>query len=118
MCVVDAEYEKVFGWTAHILKQEQRGPGGSIEDAAYQAQIKYGVPASILMRVHDRKPDNLLSKNWLRIKFAYELLCERAKRVEQHQEHLARETGHNETNSAFARGATLVAGAKDGAVKP
>lgn len=110
MSVVDAEYEKVFGWTEALLLKEQRGPSGSIEDAAFQSEIKYGVPASILMRVWDREPGNMLAKNWLAIKLAYEFACSTVERQAQHQQELAKDAGANAANSRLYKMGVVLGG--------
>ncbi len=53
------------GMAGFVLEREYRGPGDTIEAAAYRAQHKYGVAATLLMRLRHREVRDMLMSNFM-----------------------------------------------------
>lgn len=118
MSVVDGVIADARQMSDFMLRQKFRGPGDTIERAAYEAQRDWGAPASIMLRLRRRQVTDMLLSNWVQISAAYRDAVAASERQAQHQEYLARAAGINETNSPFAAAAAaLVAGPKDGAAQ-
>jgi hypothetical protein len=108
MSVTDSAIREARGWSEHLLGKAFRGPGDTIERAAYQVEQTYGVPASILQRLRHREVRDMLLSNWLVLKHAYDAACEDIERRADHQKFIAEKTGTNAADSrAFAAASLL-----------
>lgn len=91
MSVVDAGIADIRRKGLFLLEWEFRGPGDTIEAAAYRAEQKFGVPASFLQRLRSRNLTDALFSNCVRVAHAYDVLCGQIERSAQHQQDLAAE---------------------------
>ena len=113
MSVVDASIADARSWSDFLLSRTFRGPGDTIERAAYEAEQTYGAPASILLRLRRREVTDMLLSNWIRLKNAKDAAVLCMERAAQHQEELARAAGINESNSRLFKAAVLLDGTQD-----
>jgi hypothetical protein len=93
----------------YLLHREFRGPGDTIEAAAYRVEQRWGAPATIIQRLRHRDVTDMLLSNWWRLRAAYQAACEAQERQADHAAQLAREAGVNETNSRLFTAATHLA---------
>ena len=93
-----------------LLSKEFRGPGDTIEAAAYRAEKRWGVPATIIQRLRHRDVSDMLMSNWWRLKAAYDAACVHQERMLRHELELAKAGGLNAANSALTRAAIRLAG--------
>lgn len=100
-----------------LLQREFRGPGDTIEAAAYRAEQRWGAPASIIQRLRHRDVTDMLLSNWVAIKQAYQAACAHQENQLRHEVALARASGANEANSIALRTAVRVGGLKEGGSK-
>lgn len=98
--------DEAKGMARFLLKHEHQGPGDTIEAAAQRNQTKYGVPASILLRLWGREVNDMLLSNFAALAAAYVAVGDRVEKAYEHEKYLA-------NNSKITRLADLVAGAKD-----
>ena len=75
-----------------ILKKEYRGPGDTIESAAYRVQTKLGVPATLLLRLWNRDVNDMLLSNFAAVANAYVAVKARVDRGYEHERSLAVDT--------------------------
>lgn len=114
MSVVDASIADARRWSDFLLSRTFRGPGDTIERAAYEVEQTYGAPASILLRLRRREVSDMLLSNWLRLKQAKEAALAHMERAAEHQEALARAAGINEaSNPRLYQVAALLGGEED-----
>lgn len=97
-----------------LLRREFRGPGDTIEAAAYRIEMRWGAPATLIKRLRHRNVTDMLISNYVKLKAAYEAACDYSEAQARHQEALSRAAGINEANSFLAKAATLVPGAPEG----
>lgn len=117
MSVVDGSIADAKRWSEYLLQKKFRGPGDTIERAAYEAERTWGAPASIMIRLRQREVSDMLLSNWIRLKAAYEAACSQVERQAQHQQELAKDAGINEANSLLLRTSLRLVGPDDGAAK-
>lgn len=119
MSVVDASIDDARRWGAFLLNRTHKGIGDTIERAAFEAEMTYGAPASILMRLWNRRDiSDMKLSNWLAVKNAYEAACSMVERAADHQKHLAEAVGQDAaTSRAFATGVLLGRKEDGGAAK-
>lgn len=108
MSVTDSAIREARGWSEHLLGRAFRGPGDTIERAAYEVEQTYGVPATIIQRLRHREVRDMLLSNWLALRHAYEAACEAAERRADHQKFVAEKTGTNAANSRIFAAAALL----------
>lgn len=99
MSVVDGSIADAKQWSEFMLQKKFRGPGDTIERAAYEAETTWGAPATIMLRLRNRDVSDMLLSNWIRIKAAYEAACSQVERQAQYQQERAKDAGANEANS-------------------
>lgn len=88
-----------------LLHKEHRGPGDTIEAAAYRLQTKHGCDASIILQGWQREPRDMLVSRWMALFRAhYTVFSARA------NEAYETERNHHDANSALVRLADFVAG--------
>lgn len=69
---MSAEYiSTAKGMADFLLTREHRGPGDTIEAAAYRLQNKFGVPVTVLMRLRHREVKDMLLSNFMALAGAY-----------------------------------------------
>jgi hypothetical protein len=69
---MSAEYiSTAKGMADFLLTREHRGPGDTIEAAAYRLQTKFGVPVTVLMRLRHREVKDMLMSNFMALAGAY-----------------------------------------------
>lgn len=107
MSAVDGSIAEARGWADYLLRKEG-GIGDKLTWAAHQAELKYGAPASIMLRLRNREVTDMLLSNWIRLKAAYEAASLQVERQAQHQQQLAKDAGANAANSGAYRVATLL----------
>lgn len=98
MSAVDGSIADARRWADYLLRKEG-GIGDKLTWAAHQAELKYGAPASIMLRLRNREVTDMLLSNWIKLKAAYEAACSAVERQAEHQQALAKEAGANETSS-------------------
>lgn len=98
----------------YLLQREFRGPGDTIEAAAYRVERKWGVPSSLIDRLRIREVNDMLLSNWVKLKAAYEAACQQVERQAQHQQELAKDAGANAASSRLYKMAARLGGQEDG----
>lgn len=69
---MSAEYiSTAKGMADFLLTREHRGPGDTIEAAAYRLQTRFGVPVTVLMRLRHREVKDMLMSNFMALADAY-----------------------------------------------
>lgn len=114
--VVDAEMDRARGMADFLLRKEG-GIGDKLTWAAHQVELKWGAPASIILRLRHRDSSDMLLSNWVKLKAAYEAACLQVERQAQHQQDLARDAGINEANSRLYKMAVALGRSKDEAAE-
>lgn len=93
-----------------LLSREHRGPGDTVEAAAYRLQTRYGIPVAMTMRLRNREVSDMFVSSALPIVNAYMAATSKmeaaAARMEEHYEEKRARAG----NSALVRLADFVAG--------
>lgn len=108
MSVVDVTIADARRMSSFLLAREFRGPGDTIQAAAYRVEQNWGVPATIIRRLQHRDVKDMLLSNWIRLKHGYEAACNRAAAAADHQKLLAGQAGNHAANSTlFALGTLL-----------
>lgn len=81
------------GMAGFLLSVEHKGPGDTIEAAAHRIQTRFGVPATLLMRLRHREVKDMLTSNFFALATAFNEAMERAERrvdeAYQHEKSLA-----------------------------
>lgn len=112
MSAVDGSIADARKWADYLLRKEG-GIGDKLSWAAYQAERKYGAPASILLRLRNREVSDMLLSNWIKLKAAYESAVTQVERQAQHQQQLAKDAGANAANSGAYRLASVLVRQKE-----
>lgn len=114
MSVMDVQIGEARRMSDYVLARKFRGPGDTIERAAYEAETTWGVPASILMRLrHRHEIKDMLLSNWVALVTAYDAAVSQVDRAAEHQRDLAKAAGRDD--SSLYKMAALLACPKDGA---
>jgi hypothetical protein len=77
------------GMAKTLLSREFRGPGDTIEAAAHRIQMKFGVPASVILRLRHREVKDMLMSNFMALASAYRAASERLDRAFEHEREVA-----------------------------
>lgn len=85
-----------------LLKKEHRGPGDTIEGAAYRLQRKHGVPAPLLLRLWNRDVNDMLLSNFALVAKAYISIQTKIDRAYEHEKSLAVDTKISRLAAAVA----------------
>lgn len=114
----DARNRAVF-----LLNRESRGLGDKVNRCAYAAEEKYGVPASILLRLWNRDVTDMYLSNWAAVMMAgaaagYDQFANRVARTADRQQELAEAAGCDEDNSRLYAAGAFLGRAKNGAEAP
>lgn len=91
-----------------LLRKEDRGPGDTIDAAAYRLQTRYGVDADIVLQGWRREIKDMKASRWLSLFIAY---CKAG--LAKGDEFYEQERTLHDENSALVRLADFVAGAKN-----
>lgn len=59
------------GMAEYLLSKEHRGPGDTIEAAAFRLQTRLGVSTTLLMRMRHRDVNDMLMSNFFMLAYAY-----------------------------------------------
>lgn len=94
----------------YLLAREHRGPGDTIEAAAYRVQSKFGVPSSVLMRLRHREVKDMLMSNFMALAQAYRAASDRIDKAYEKEREAA-------VDPKILRIADFVAGKKNEAQK-
>ena len=98
--------DEARGMAAWLLANEHKGPGDTIDAAAYRLETRYGVPHSLLLRLRHREIKDMLMSNFAALAHAYQAATQRMEQRLEHEKKLA-------TDPRLLRLAALVAGPKD-----
>ena len=76
MIVADYKSPAFIGASANdmsskLLAQEFRGPGGTLESAAYRLQTKFGVDASVILQGWRREIADMKASRWIALFAAF-----------------------------------------------
>lgn len=77
------------GMADFLLTREHRGPGDTIEAAAYRLQRKFGVPVTVLMRLRHREVKDMLMSNFMALAGAYQAASEKIEKAYEHEREVA-----------------------------
>ncbi len=114
MCVLDLNIAEARRMSEFMMNQKSRGfRDRGMERAAHEAEVSWGAPASIMLRLVRRDVSDMLLSNWLAVQMAYANCVMEIERRAQHQEHLARLAGVNAHNSGLYKAAALLGGTED-----
>lgn len=91
-----------------LLRKEDRGPGDTIDAAAYRLQTLYGVDADIVLQGWRREIKDMKASRWLSLFIAY---CKAG--LAKGDEFYGKERTLHDENSPLVRLADLVAGWKE-----
>ena len=90
---MDAAYiATARGMADYLLTKEHRGPGDTIDAAAYRLQTRFGVPSSLLMRLRHREVKDMLLSNFIALATAYQRATERMERAYAEEKKMAVDT--------------------------
>lgn len=93
------------GMADFLLAKEHRGPGDTIEAAAYRVQTKFGVPVTVLMRLRHREVKDMLMSNFMALASAYQSAAAKIDGAYEHEKSMA-------VDAQIVRLADFVAGEK------
>lgn len=111
----DARNRAVF-----LLNRESRGLGDKVVRCAHAAEQRYGVPATILLRLWNREVSDMLLSNWVAVMMAgaaagYDKFGTRVERAADRQQELAEAEGLDPDNSRLFAAGAFLGRAKNGA---
>lgn len=87
---MSAEYiSTAKGMADFLLTREHRGPGDTIEAAAYRLQTRFGVPVTVLMRLRHREVKDMLMSNFMALADAYQKVSQRIENAYEHEREVA-----------------------------
>lgn len=109
MSVVDVNIADARRWSEFMLNRKSRGfRDRKMELAAHEAEVSWGAPASIMLRLVRRDVTDMMLSNWLAVKLAYDNCVSEMQGRADHQKFLAAEAGLDAANSGmFAAGVFL-----------
>lgn len=93
-----------------LLASEYRGPGDTLEAAAYRLQTKMGVPASTTLRLWNRDVTDMLVSSFAPVLNAWLALKNKANRAADRVEHAYETQRDNAVDPRVLRLADFVAG--------
>jgi nitrogenase molybdenum-iron protein alpha/beta subunit len=87
---MSAEYiSTAKGMADFLLTREHRGPGDTIEAAAYRLQTRFGVPVTVLMRLRHREVKDMLMSNFMALADAYQRVSQKIDNAYEHEREVA-----------------------------
>ncbi|QIG76682.1 hypothetical protein EVC28_058 [Rhizobium phage RHph_I1_23] len=87
---MSAEYiSTAKGMADFLLTREHRGPGDTIEAAAYRLQTRFGVPVTVLMRLRHREVKDMLMSNFMALADAYQKVSQKIDNAYEHEREVA-----------------------------
>ena len=76
--------EQAANWAKDLTARESRGPG-DLENAWRRLEARYGVPASTFWALRYRRPKDILTSLYFRLRAAYQEECSRQIRKLEHE---------------------------------
>ena len=95
-----------------LLDREYRGPGDTIEAAAYRIQTRYGVPVATTMRLRNRDVKDMFVSSLAPILNAYLSITDKVNAAADRMERAYEDERNLALDPRMARLADLVRGAK------
>lgn len=105
-----AEAKRMSGF---LLEREFRGPGDTIEAAAYRMQTRYGIPVSTTMRLRNREVKDMFTSTFFPILNAYLAVKDKINAAADRMERTYEEERNRTVDSSLRRLADAVAGFKE-----
>lgn len=97
-----------------LLSREFRGPGDTIEAAAFRMQTRYGIPVGTTMRLRNREVGDMFLSSVMPILNAYLAVTKKIEATADRMEDAYEEKRAVAGNSRLVRLADFVAGRKKG----
>lgn len=86
----DAAYvDRAVTWSKELTRLRASGPGDT-ENAMRRVEREYGIDYGVLWALRYRKPSDILTTWYFRLKAAYEAECDRQIRKLQHEKQIAK----------------------------
>jgi hypothetical protein len=98
--------------STEMLKAEFRGPGDTLEAAAYRLQTKRGVPVATTMRLWNREVNDMLVSSFAPVLNAYLAFSQKMEATADRMEARYEEKRTAAANPALVRLADFIAGRK------
>lgn len=108
----DAEVQEVRRMSDILLRREFRGPGDTIEGAAYRLQTRYGIPAATTMRLRNRDVKDMFLSSVLPIIKAYLSIADRINAAADRMEFAYEKERDRAADTLLRRMADAVRGTK------
>lgn len=96
-----------------LLAREHRGPGDTIEAAAYRLQTRYGIPVAITMRLRNRELKDMFVSSFMPILNAYLAATKNIEAAAAQMEEQYEEKRAVAANPKLVRLADFIAGRKE-----
>ena len=96
-----------------LLTREHRGPGDTIEAAAYRLQTRYGIPVAITLRLRNRELKDMFVSSFMPILNAYLAATKSIEAAADHMEEAYEEKRAVAAHPNLVRLADFVAGRKE-----
>lgn len=104
--------EEAQRMSREMLSKEYRGPGDTLESAAYRLQIKRGVPASTTLRLWNREVTDMLVSSFAPVFNAYLAFKDKVTDAADRMEEAYEEERNQAVHPRLLRLADFVAGRK------
>lgn len=95
-----------------LLAREHRGPGDTIEAAAYRLETRYGIPVAITMRLRNREVKDMFVSSFMPILNAYLAATKKIEATAERMEDAYEKKRVVAANPTLVRLADFVAGRK------
>lgn len=93
-----------------LLAREHRGPGDTIEAAAYRLEARYGIPVAITLRLRNREVKDMFVSSFMPILNAYLAATKKIEATADQMEQAYEEKRALATNPGLVRLADFIAG--------
>lgn len=93
-----------------LLASEHRGPGDTIEAAAYRLQTRYGIPVATTMRLRNREVKDMFMSSFFPVLNAYLAVKDRVTAAAERMERAYEEERNRAVDSRLRRMADAVRG--------
>lgn len=104
--------EEAKRMSGFLLAKEHRGPGDTIEAAAYRLQTRYGVPVATTMRLRNREVKDMFVSSFFPILNAYLAVTAKINAAADRMERAYEEERNRAVDPGLVRLADAVAGRK------
>ena len=91
----DATVSDARLWASHLVENEHRGPGDTVEGAMYRASQRTGIDFGTFWSLRYRPPKDILTGVYSRLRAAYENETERQRARLEHELTIAKAAGVN-----------------------